>query len=211
MKALGEIKLKHIIWGLVIIFLCATIEIPKDVDGYDLSHHNQNLNWEKLSEAQFVYLKATQGVSFVDPLYNQYLKKARRHHLLVGAYHFMDPKLSGTKQFQHFKSVVGKDTDLIPVLDVEVLGISDSEITAFINACETYYGVKPMVYANIYDYAKHYSAFRGCKWWLSHKIPILVPFGGYHIRQYAIKEVDNVELDHNCINSKYTIKDFLLK
>ena len=188
--------------------LCASVSLPPTTHGYDLSHHNKNIKWDKLN-AQFVYLKATQGVKFVDPKYAEYRTKAQQHKILVGAYHFMDPKLSGKIQFQHFQSVVGKDIDLIPVLDIEVPGILNKDIKEFIAECEKYYGCTPMIYVRIDYYIKHYNAIKDCKWWLSQKVPICVP-SNYAIWQYKIDDVGGVELDHNYINSKYTIQDFML-
>ena len=40
---------------------------PSETHGYDLSHHNKDVKWNKLSNAQFVYLKATEGTWFKDP------------------------------------------------------------------------------------------------------------------------------------------------
>lgn len=200
--------LKYYVLGVVIILLCTSISLPNKADGYDISHHNKNIKWDKL-KVKFVYLKATQGIKFVDPKYNEYKTKAKQSQMLVGAYHFMNPKQSGKSQFQHFKSVVGKDIDLIPVLDVEVPEISDRDLLEFITECEKYYGVKPMIYARIDYYYKYYATFAGCKLWLSQKIPIS-PFIDYHIWQYKIDNVYGVNLDHNYINPKYTINHFLL-
>lgn len=203
---------KFLFISLGIIILNCLVSYTKIIfikpNGYDISHHNKNIKWDKFN-VQFVYLKATQGTTFIDPKYNEYLNTAKQYNIKVGAYHFMDPKLSGEKQFNHFKSVVGKRIDLIPVLDVEVPGISNEDILEFVCACEKYYGVKPMIYANVNDYIKHQQSFQGCKWWISQKIPIVIPFN-YHMWQYTIKDVNGTQLDHNYINPKYTITDFIL-
>ena len=44
-----------------------------DVDGIDISHHNGKIDWEKVQkghpEIRFVYIKATEGASWVDSNY----------------------------------------------------------------------------------------------------------------------------------------------
>lgn len=209
-------KLKHIIYillaALFVSLLFAidfTFFSKTSADGYDLSSHNRNLNWEKLSKSQFVYLKATEGSDFTDKKYRSYKQKARENNLKVGAYHFMCNDCTGKKQFNHFRNVVGKDIDLIPVLDVEISGISNNNILEFVSECEKYYGVKPLIYINYYNRIKYYSAIKNCKIWLSNKTPFK-PLCDYVIEQYAIEEIDGVEIDHNRINPKYTIKDFTL-
>jgi len=38
-----------------------------------VSHHNGNINWEQVPEdVEFVYVKATEGATYVDPLQNQW-------------------------------------------------------------------------------------------------------------------------------------------
>lgn len=186
---------------------------PLEADGYDLSHHNKNVKWDALSDAEFVYLKATEGVGYTDPKFRQFTKQAKKHGIRVGAYHFMTAKTSGKAQFNHFLKTVGDDMDLIPVLDVEKRGISNENIKQFISECEKHYGVKPMIYANTKYYYKHYNAFKGCKWWMAHYKPGLNALQStYAIWQYSDKrKVAGMQIDHNHINNfKYTIDDFLL-
>jgi lysozyme len=86
--------------------------------GVDLSHHNTVTNWE-LVEADFIFLKATEGSTFTDSKYISYRDKAQKHGIAVGAYHFMTTSSSAKRQFQNFYRVVGENIDLLPVLDVE--------------------------------------------------------------------------------------------
>ena len=44
--------------------------------GVDLSHHNTVTNWE-LVEADFIFLKATEGSTFKDPKYTSYRNEAQ--------------------------------------------------------------------------------------------------------------------------------------
>jgi len=60
------------------------------VIGADLSHFNTGieLSIAKESGLQFVFLKATEGLTFVDPTYEERLKECRDLGIPVGAYHF---------------------------------------------------------------------------------------------------------------------------
>ena len=183
---------------------------PNETHGFDLSHHNKNVKWDKLTNAQFVYLKATEGTWFKDPKFNTYRNSAKKHNIKVGAYHFMRPNRTGKQQFNYFKTVVGDNIDLIPVLDIEVPGISNKDIKEFIAECEKHYGVKPMIYANQKYYIKHSNAIKDCKWWMAHYRPSKQQ--NYAIWQFTDKKrIGGQMVDHNYINSKYTIHDFILK
>ena len=181
---------------------------PSKPDGYDLSHHNKHIMWDKM-DVKFVYLKATEGVRYVDPKYKEYSQEAKSRKILVGAYHFMRPNLSGQSQFEHFKAVVGRRTDLIPTLDIEVPNIKDKDILEWVNACEHFYGTKPIVYCRFSYHFKHRKALDGCKWWIACQYYINAA-PDYLLWQYDIKDFQGVPIDHNSINPKYSIDDLTL-
>ena len=189
---------------LAVLSVYAFFNFPTKADGYDFSHHNKNIKWDKL-DVKFVYLKATEGYTFKDLTYKKYLDQARKHGLKVGAYHFMQTS-SGKKQFEHFKSFVGRKFDLIPVLDIEIPGLKDSDIKDFIEACEKYYGVKPMVYLNLFYRLKHWSAIKGCKVWISNKFPLLLVWD-YYLWQYAVEKVNGEDVDHNALNPRHSLSE----
>lgn len=209
---------KIFIIGVIIVsvyvgLLFLEIRKPEN-DGYDLSHHNKNIKWDKLEDAQFVYLKATEGVSFIDPKFKEYRTNARKHNIKVGAYHFMRPNLSGKMQFEHFRTVVGDDIDMIPVLDIEVRGIKDDDVKQFIIENKKYYRTKPMIYCSIDYYLWYSNTIKDCKWWMSFKPDnFIVNFhpNNYSMWQYNhTKRVSGMQIDHNSINPKLSLEDFLL-
>ena len=56
-------------------------------EGIDVSHYQGQINWEEVARdknIQFVYVKATEGAKYVDPLYQQNIKGTRAKKLLVG-------------------------------------------------------------------------------------------------------------------------------
>ena len=87
--------------------------------GIDVSHHNGKINWEQVPDVEFVYIKATEGATYVDPMFLQNIKGAKARKLQVGAYHYFRTTSSVQKQFENYKKHVKKsDIDLIPMVDV---------------------------------------------------------------------------------------------
>lgn len=144
--------------------------------GIDVSHYQAQIDWETLAgsqQVQFVYVKATQGTKLDDDCYLPNVSQARKHGLKVGAYHFFRNGEDGVKQFQHFSRVVGRDFDLIPMLDLEADGgkIADigeyrRQIESFVQCCEREYGTPPILYSNI-SFWKDYvqPAASWCPYW----------------------------------------------
>lgn len=121
--------------------------------GIDVSHHNGKINWEQVPDVEFVYVKATEGATYVDPMYQQNIKGARAKKLRVGAYHYFRTTSSAQKQFENYKKHVKKsDIDLIPMVDVEeckkwsAVQFQDS-LMQFIQLVKSHYGKAPMIYS----------------------------------------------------------------
>ena len=144
----------------LIILVVATLLAPiwgQDEDqesfGIDVSHHNGKINWEKLPDVEFVYIKATEGATYIDPMYQQNIKGARSRKFRVGAYHYFRTTSSAQKQFENYKKHVKKsDIDLIPMMDVEeckkwsATQFQDS-LMRFIQLVKSHYGKAPMIYS----------------------------------------------------------------
>jgi GH25 family lysozyme M1 (1,4-beta-N-acetylmuramidase) len=107
--------------------------LPGTVPGIDLSHWQGDLglNWWKnayLEGYRFVFLKATDGLSFIDPKYAQNMENAKQAGFKVGAYHFARPQEGGREQAEVFIQTAG-ELDLGGVWDLEVDGgVSDAVI-----------------------------------------------------------------------------------
>lgn len=92
------------------------------IQGFDVSHHQKDIQWHKISPQQyhFVYLKATEGGDFSDRKFQENWLKAREQGLHVGAYHFYRLCRDGMSQAQHFIATVPKKADALPpVMDLE--------------------------------------------------------------------------------------------
>ena len=88
----------------------------QDSFGIDVSHHNGKINWDQVPDVDFVYIKATEGATYVDPVYQQNINGARARKFRVGAYHYFRTTSSVQKQFENYKKHVMKsDIDLIPI------------------------------------------------------------------------------------------------
>lgn len=91
----------------------------------DLSNNNAEPDWKHLRAhgVDAVFLKASEGNSWVDPTFKSRRKAANAAGIRVGAYHFARPDLHVTpkQEAANFCKVVGKVglSDLRPVLDFE--------------------------------------------------------------------------------------------
>lgn len=146
---------------------CEGVKIDSEkytVFGIDVSSHQDEIDWEKVEEdgIEFAYIKATEGIDFVDKRYKTNYLKAKENGILVGAYHFFRFGTSGKEQAQNFINQVSiENLDLPPVLDVERHGnyLSFSkvdqiriEIKNYLNEIEKNYFIKPIIYTNIEGY-----------------------------------------------------------
>jgi lysozyme len=89
--------------------------------GIDVSHWQGLIDWSKVRAAgyRFALLKATDGLTFVDSMFERNWKGARSHDMVCGAYHFLRTSQSGGEQATHFISVVDTNKARWCVVDVE--------------------------------------------------------------------------------------------
>jgi lysozyme len=89
----------------------------------DASHNNTPINWGAIStEVEFIILKATQGASFKDPMFNEYWQHLLSTDYKRGAYHFLTATDSALAQADSFLSRgidFSKPGCLPPFIDVE--------------------------------------------------------------------------------------------
>jgi lysozyme len=86
----------------------------------DLSHHNGNVDLSKAQQSGIagVIHKATQGLLYLDPMYQVNRQQAKANALLWGAYHFGTGD-DGTKQADFFLEKTQPEQDTLLVLDFE--------------------------------------------------------------------------------------------
>lgn len=156
-----------------------------EVYGIDVSRYQGAIDWDDLLKPQahldsvsidFIFIKATEGKEYVDPLYQENLLNARRQQVPVGVYHFYRPHRASTDQALHFmKQVALLPGDLPPVLDIEVSSIFGADnlrrgLKNWLTLIEKHYGVKPIIYTNRSFYQDHLEGegFDDYVFWIAH-------------------------------------------
>ncbi len=152
--------------------------MEETVRGVDVSHHNGSIDWDAVATEdgmRFVFIKATEGTTLVDGMYQENRTAARAAGLMVGAYHFLTTASDAESQFDNFRRVVKKeDIDLVPVLDAERMTkghpMSDADyvrhVGKWIGLCKEHYGVAPILYCSRDHYRKYFkSRFKDCLFW----------------------------------------------
>ena len=160
-------------------------EFPEgySIRGIDISHHQGDINWDKLSQAtmgkepiSFIFIKGTEGTSLLDENFNDNFYQAREHGFLRGVYHFFLPDKSAKEQAEFFLHQVHlEEGDLPPVLDIEIDGgLSDEQLReaalTWLKIVGDHYGVKPIIYAN-YKFKLRYlntKEFEDYPYWIAH-------------------------------------------
>ena len=133
--------------------------------GIDVSKHQGLIDWQQVAQTKvaFVYVKATEGASLVDPRYKENIKGAKKAGFKVGAYHYFRTISSPQDQFDNFINAVGEDElDLIPVVDVEEKRNWSSQelrdsLRVFVDLIDHHFGCKPIIYTG----EKFYNEFLG--------------------------------------------------
>lgn len=144
--------------GIILLNNPSLDEYP--VRGVDVSSYQGKIDWDMLSvqDIRFVYIKATEGSSSVDPNFSENYTNAVKTDLRVGAYHFFSYDSSGRTQAENFISnVPAADNMLPPAVDVEFYGDKEQnppdaddireELDIFLNTLEEHYSIKPVIYA----------------------------------------------------------------
>lgn len=163
-----------------------TEEVPfyqSAVHGIDISHYQEEINWERLKNDHyrgnalyFVIMKATEGSDMIDETFQQNFANAKRHGFIRGAYHFFSPLSPASQQADFYiRNVKLEAHDLPPVLDVERRGRYDNdslriEVKNWLRIVESYYGVKPIIYAS-YRFKEKYlsdSLLNTYPFWIAH-------------------------------------------
>ena len=103
------------------------------MNGIDVSMYQQNIEFNRIPETvKYIYIKATEGVNYVDPAFNKLYSKVKNTNKLYGFYHYFSEKSDPSQQAVDFYNAIkDKSYILIPVLDIEnnTWSRSKSEVT----------------------------------------------------------------------------------
>src|SRR5688500_16801390 len=95
--------------------------------GLDISHHQDlalNLAQCRREGVEFVFMKATEGSTFVDSEFGANLGEARAAGLLVAAYHYLRNTASAAAQVANVQRVVPRDVPVIPDVEANSGGVA---------------------------------------------------------------------------------------
>lgn len=135
--------------------------------GIDVSHYNGALDWPGLKKAgvAFAYIKATQGVHTVDPLFAHNWAEAKAAGVPRSAYHFYEPGEDPVAQADHFLSVARPAPgDIRAVLDVETGGSAAlaGRVNQTILRLKSKTGLYPFLYSGASFYHDYLHALTSC-------------------------------------------------
>jgi lysozyme len=133
----------------------------EELRGIDVSHHSGDVEWAVVSEAgyDFAIVKATEGVDALDPRFAEHWNALSQLDMLRGAYHFYVSEDDPEEQARFFLSTVElADGDLVPVVDVELIGHGTApgladRLRRFLEIVEGELGARPIIYTmpNFWD------------------------------------------------------------
>lgn len=193
--------------------------------GIDISRYQVVANWAdvKNSGVAFVFVKATEGLSEIDPDFTRYWAALQEQGIARGAYHFFRPEDDPVKQALHFVSTVSLQADdLPPVVDIEVSdGINEEELSknlqVWISTVAEKVGKRPIIYTGNAFWNKYSSdQFGVYPLWVAEygveKPRIPKGWTDWHFWQYAAAgsiQGINGQVDHNYFNGSLTdLKQF---
>lgn len=129
--------------------------------GIDIFHENGDVleNIDPLTDSlTFVICKATEGITYQDPKFEDNWKLAHDKDFTVGAYHFFESDDDAAKQVANYLNTVGtfRENDLPPIVDFEGAGIHGNDKDAIadtlikvLELLKTKTGRVPMIYCGV--------------------------------------------------------------
>lgn len=152
-----------------------TTDGAAEVQGVDVSKYQGMIDFAKIKAAgmSYVFVKATQGITGVDPDYVHNIAAARAAGLVAGAYHFYETNDDPSAQFGNFKQHADvKPGDLPPVVDIEVLAQGSrpdlaNDLKSFLVLLEQAYGAKPILYSGVSFANEYLTGFGAYPLWVA--------------------------------------------
>jgi len=148
-----------IVWGLLLSFRIIWFVYPNkkiySVEGLDISNHQGTIDWDNIDvKYKFVFVKATEGDTFVDKQFIKNADSVKKTGRILGAYHFFHFNYKGKDQADNFINTAGNIIDLPPVIDFEFSGnpvnykkeILLEELRNCVNRLEEHYKNSVIIY-----------------------------------------------------------------
>lgn len=91
------------------------------MNGIDISVYQSGINFKALDKnILYCYIKATEGVNYVDKAFQEHLNNIKQTNIKYGLYHYFSEKSDPSEQAKDFYNAIrGTGYSLIPVLDIE--------------------------------------------------------------------------------------------
>lgn len=129
--------------------------------GIDVSGWQETIDYTQVKQAgiEVVYMKSSEGTTFIDPYFNQNYTNAKANGLKVGFYHYVRARSveQAVREANFFASVIaGKSPDCRLAMDFEDFGnLSNAEINqiglTFLRTVESVTKKEVVVYSNTYS------------------------------------------------------------
>lgn len=132
------------------------VALAKGQIGVDISHHNKSVDLPLLADSvDFIYMKATEGTSFVSSKYEERAIELRTLDVPWGAYHYYKVDSDPLRQANHFLKYVDVTSGLPPVLDIEAINNDfkpkhRADLLKFLAQIEAVTGITPIIYTSFY-------------------------------------------------------------
>lgn len=125
------------------------------IPGIDVSKWQADIDWLKVKHTGvcFAFIKASQGISHIDPFFSINWQAARAAGIIRGAYHYFHSRLDAEVQAESFYRLLSVDAgELPPVVDLEAPETSGSALmlalSRFLQKFEKLSGLRPMIYTS---------------------------------------------------------------
>jgi lysozyme len=171
------------------------------IQGVDVSHHQGDIDWQRLKSenAQFAYIKASEGATFTDPKFVVNWNGALEAGVMPGAYHYFTLCKPGAEQAGNFlKALESVDgIGLPPAVDLEFGGncrerpdpdAFASQLEAFLAALRTATGCSPVLYVTREFYRSYITGrLKDNRFWVRdiYSRPRLRDLSQWHLWQFA--------------------------
>lgn len=129
-------------------------------EGIDVSVYQGNIDFKKVKEAgiEVVYIRSSQGFSYIDSYFERNYQKAKENGLKIGFYHYVTARSNeeAKRQAQFFVSLIsGKSVDCRLAMDFETFGeLSKRQINeiglTFMKTVEELSKKQVILYSNAY-------------------------------------------------------------
>ena len=128
------------------------------IAGVDVSQWQGDIDWVKLAgprtRVKFAYLKATEGATLNDPLFEANWRGSQQGGLLHGAYHVLNFCKTAEEQFENILKTVPKEKDSLPIA-VSVLWFGQPYLPSQSN-CNDIKRIRAMLLELLFDLERAY-------------------------------------------------------